>query len=102
MHVSGSMPLGSAGGETAHTLTINEMASHVHVPQASKNPPNQGPATGNVWAALAASYAATPNNNTMSPQATSANGGSQPHDNMSPYLVLNFIIALQGIFPSRN
>jgi microcystin-dependent protein len=38
----------------------------------------------------------------MNSAALSFNGGSQPHQNMSPYLVLNFIIALQGIFPSRN
>jgi microcystin-dependent protein len=38
----------------------------------------------------------------LNPQAVSNTGGSQPHNNMMPYLVLNFIIALQGIFPSRN
>jgi microcystin-dependent protein len=38
----------------------------------------------------------------MSPACISATGGNQPHENMSPYLVLNFIIALQGIFPSQN
>jgi microcystin-dependent protein len=38
----------------------------------------------------------------MNPSCTTATGGNQPHENMSPYLVLNFIIALQGIFPSQN
>ena len=38
----------------------------------------------------------------MSPQCITATGGNQPHENMSPYLVLNFVIALQGIFPSQN
>ena len=46
-------------------------------------------------------YAGTVNEQ-MSPNACTAVGGSQPHENMSPYLVLNFCIALQGIFPSRN
>jgi microcystin-dependent protein len=39
---------------------------------------------------------------TMNPQCVTSVGGSQPHNNMMPYLCLNFIIALQGIFPSRN
>jgi microcystin-dependent protein len=47
-------------------------------------------------------YSANPANQTLSSGSIAAAGGSQPHDNMSPYLVLNFVIALQGIFPSRN
>jgi microcystin-dependent protein len=41
-------------------------------------------------------------NTALSASAIGSTGGSQPHENMSPFLVLNFCIALQGIFPSRN
>ena len=46
--------------------------------------------------------AAGSSNTSLNPQAVTAAGGNQPHDNMQPYSVLNFCIALQGIFPSRN
>jgi microcystin-dependent protein len=48
-------------------------------------------------------YSNAPSGTTaMAASAIGATGGGQPHDNMPPYLVLNYIIALQGIFPSRN
>jgi microcystin-dependent protein len=57
---------------------------------------------GNLWARNnAAPFAGTPNN-AMHPQSLTSVGGGQPHDNMPPYLVLNFVIALVGIFPTRN
>lgn len=97
----GSHILGERAGQTAHTLTISELPAHTHAPSASSNAPNQGVPTGNVWAANAGAYAASPdslmNNTIMQPV-----GGSQPHENMPPYLVINFVIALQGIFPSQN
>jgi len=49
-----------------------------------------------------AGYGQPANLVTLSPQWVTSAGGSQPHNNMMPYLVLNFIIALQGIFPSQN
>ena len=101
IHMGAGYNLGQAGGETSHTLKTSELPAHVHTPQANTAAADQGAATGNYWAALGASYAATPNN-TMNPAATTATGGSQAHENMSPYLVLNFIIALQGIFPSQS
>jgi microcystin-dependent protein len=68
---------------------------------ASSSPANLGVPTGNLWAVGNAAY--NPVANTlMSPVATSSAGGSQPHDNMSPYLTLNIGIALTGIFPSRS
>jgi microcystin-dependent protein len=61
-----------------------------------------GSAAGNVWATFSSNqYNSTPNT-AMNPACITATGGSQPHENMSPYLVLNFIIALQGIFPSQT
>jgi microcystin-dependent protein len=101
LHVGNGIVLGEMGGEQAHTLNISELPAHTHVPIASSAAPSLPSATGNSWAAQAALYNASPNN-AMNPQSLPATGGSQAHENMSPYLVLNFIIALQGIFPSQN
>jgi microcystin-dependent protein len=99
---NGFSVLGQPGGETSHTINISEMAAHTHFAQGSSAAPNKTSASGNVWASNAAlPYDPVPDN-TMNPACILPTGGSQPHENMSPYLVLNFIVALQGIFPSRN
>ena len=61
-----------------------------------------GDPTNNFLAPVANTYAGPSNLTTLNPQSVTSVGGSQPHNNMMPYLVLNFIIALQGIFPSQN
>ena len=103
MHTGNNFFLGQASGEQTHTLTTTEMPTHTHVPNASSSPPNINTPANNFWASNTgfAPYGTIPNES-MSPIALTNTGGSQPHDNMAPYLVLNFIIALQGIFPSRN
>lgn len=95
--------LGQNGGEESVTLQVSQMPAHNHTVQASAAVGNQASPTGNAWAAQgrAPIYSATANT-TMSPGSTSLTGGSQPHDNRSPYLTMNYVIALQGIFPSRN
>ncbi len=103
VHVGQGISLGERGGETAHTLNISEMPAHNHVPVGSNtNPPTSPGAAGNLWSANNAKPFATSPTGSMNPACVLPAGGSQPHENMSPYLVLNFIIALQGIFPSRN
>jgi microcystin-dependent protein len=99
----GSYNVGQVGGETSHTLTINEMPAHLHPAVAQSTPSNPGASPVNsIWAATpTAAFASSPNV-TMNPAAVTNTGGSQPHENMPPYLVLNFVIALMGIFPSRN
>lgn len=57
---------------------------------------------GNVWAQQGANPFSSQANASMGPTTVAPIGGSQPHPNLQPYLVVNFIIALQGIFPSRN
>jgi microcystin-dependent protein len=101
VHMGSGMTQGQKGGETAHALTMGEMCAHTHVAQASSSAPTTGTPTNNVWAALPGSYSATADS-TMNPASDAPIGGGQPHDNMQPYLVINFVIALQGIFPSRN
>jgi microcystin-dependent protein len=103
VHVGQGIALGQRGGETAHTLNISEMPAHNHIPVGSNtNPPTSPTALANLWSANNAKPFAASATGSMSPACVLPAGGSQPHGNMSPYLVLNFIIALQGIFPSRN
>ncbi len=102
VHSGQGVSLGQSAGETAHTVTMSEMPAHNHVPQGGNVAANVGPVANAFWADSGKSiFAATPNSQ-MLPAAVSNVGGSQPHNNMQPYLVLNFVIALVGIFPSRN
>lgn len=96
--------LGEAAGSTSVTINQQTMPQHLHFAQGTSN------SSGNVATAANALLAAT--NVTvygpaaalvaLDPASVTNVGGSQPHNNMMPYLTLNFIIALQGIFPSRN
>jgi microcystin-dependent protein len=103
VHVGNGIILGELGGETSHTLNISELPAHNHVPVGNTSAPTAPGPGGNLWAANPNNlYATAANNNGMNPACILPTGGSQPHENMSPYLVLNFVIALQGIFPSQN
>jgi microcystin-dependent protein len=96
--------LGESGGAEAVTLTVQQIPSHTH-PAGCVGGTNTGSAAspgGNVWAAQSATgvYADQPPTNPMAAGAAAPAGGSQPHDNMIPYLPINFIISLFGIFPN--
>jgi microcystin-dependent protein len=88
----------------AHTLSPSELPTHVHLAQGDPGQPTQTSPAGHLWAAQSANGYTTAAQSPvqMSAQSISAVGGGQPHTNQAPYLVLNFIIALEGIFPSRN
>ena len=102
VHVGDGIILGEQGGETAHTLNISEIPAHNHVPVGSSTTGTLTSASGNLWGGSSANpYGPSPTF-AMNPASVLPTGGSQPHENMSPYLVLNFIIALQGIFPSQS
>jgi microcystin-dependent protein len=100
--------LGQSGGEQTVTLQVSQIPVHGHSAMAATSGGKNSP-TGNVWGesklgktplyVYATSGAANVN---MNPGALAAAGGNQPHNNMPPYLGLSFIIALQGIFPSRG
>jgi microcystin-dependent protein len=105
MHIGNGHVQGEAAGETSHTLTTQEMPAHSHVANANKTTSDSLSPAGKFWGTDTAGdspYAPAPNGFHLSPTAVSTAGGSQPHNNLAPSLVLNFCIALVGIFPSRN
>lgn len=101
-HLGGGLTQGQAGGEVAHTLTIQEMPQHIHFGNAATSDGDIPTATGNMLGAFNNGYGGAVALTSLLPASISNVGGSQPHENMSPYLVLNYVIALQGIFPSQN
>ena len=103
MHAGSGFVIGQAGGEAAHTLTSPEMPNHNHVVNGTKSVGDQVIAGGNLFANVTANlYASSAPNQPVAAGTVGAVGGSQPHTNLAPYLVLTLCIALQGIFPSRN
>jgi microcystin-dependent protein len=94
--------LGEAAGSTSVTINIQQLPTHIHGLQATNNNGAVASPNGAVLGAVNNMYGPPNNLTTLHPGSVTSVGGSQPHNNMMPYLVLNFIIALQGIFPSRN
>ena len=103
-HMGGGLTLGERGGEEAHTLITSEIPAHTH--PANSAAISVGNAIGNYWGDGTAVgvnlYASSPVDSPMAAGLIGNNSGGQPHNNLSPYLVLNYIIALQGIFPSQS
>lgn len=103
IHIGEGHVLGERAGEQSHTLAAAEMPQHTHPLQAASATGDTPLAPGNLLAdspsqLYAAANALTP----LHPTSVTSSGGGQAHPNMQPYLSLNFCIALQGIFPSRN
>ena len=101
MHMGAGYTQGQAAGAVNHTLSIAEMPAHVHPLVGTTDLGNRSSAAGNNPAAARGHYGPAVDT-ALHPGSVTVVGGSQPHNNMSPYLVLSFAIALQGIFPSRN
>jgi microcystin-dependent protein len=107
VHFGGGVQLGQSAGEAAHALTAQEMPAHSHRLLASSDFANSSVPAGAVPAAkgrggrdIYAPGGSAPVS--CHPAAINASGSGAAHENMQPYLTLNFIIALQGIFPARN
>jgi microcystin-dependent protein len=92
--------LGQLGGTETHTLVGTEMPAHTHTVRAAASGALTGPANA-VWAPAPAGYGPTAGAVLASGCVTPAAGG-QPHENLPPFLTINFQIALTGIFPSQN
>ena len=103
LHMGGSHTLGERAGEQAHTLAVSELPAHTHAVQASSTPGNTPVPTGAVLADSPSQlYGPAASLTGINPGTVASVGGSQPHQNMQPFLTITFCIALQGIFPSRN
>lgn len=106
VHVGPNFALGQVGGAESVTLTTSQIPAHSHVPQgfSAQGGGNQNTPQNGVWATSTAGsvYSNTAPTVAMDPNAIGSTGGSQPHDNMIPFLVINFIISLFGIFPSQT
>lgn len=107
VHIGNGVTLGQSAGEENHTLTTTEMPAHSHAAVGGNQQPTQTPG-GNTWGTVPSAEGGTPlyssqaPNAQMNPAAIQAAGGGQAHPNMQPFLTLNFCIAVQGIYPSRN
>jgi microcystin-dependent protein len=105
IHFGGGHTLGDSAGQEQHTLTIPELPAHTHATMASSLDGDQPSPAGNLLAGTANAqlYSSTATNlEPLLPATISSVGGSQSHENRQPFLVLNFCIALQGIFPSAT
>lgn len=101
LHTGSGIVLGQASGEETHTLSLSEIPGHTHSLGAITAPGNSAAPAGNSFAAHRSGYAEGASV-ALNPQTVGNAGGSQPHANLQPYLVLTFCISLQGIFPSPN
>lgn len=104
VHVGPGFSLGQSGGVESVTLTTSQIPAHSHVPQGNANVGNQnGPGNG-LWAnsGTPTLYSNAAPSLVMDPAAVGSSGGSQPHDNMHPFLCVNFILSLFGVFPSQT
>ena len=99
--------LGETAGTSAVSLLVSEMPAHAHSVNCNPVAGNLPNPSNNMWSPLTGRtppnlYGAGPADTTMSPLAVGIAGGGLPHNNMSPYLVVNFCIAMQGVFPPRG
>ncbi|WP_282940364.1 tail fiber protein [Paenibacillus sp. RC67] len=99
-----SYQLGGMGGTEQVTLTVNQIPAHTHAMIGQPKRGNTNSPQDAFWAKSTLNQFAAPSNSPqpMNPGSISPAGGSQPHENMMPYLAVNFIISLYGIYPSQN
>jgi microcystin-dependent protein len=102
----GTITPGTTGGAVSHTLSVAELPAHTHTMQAAPVPSHAADPSGKVLGATEANginvMHVADGSAALHPAALTISGGGQPHANMQPYTTSNFIIALQGIFPSHN
>lgn len=93
--------IGEQGGVETVTLNTNQIPAHSHAPLSVSGNGNQSTPQNGVWAGVTTSiYTSNPPNTPFSPSIGGVSGGSQPHENLMPFLAISFIISLFGIYPS--
>jgi microcystin-dependent protein len=99
-----SRTLGQKGGTETETLNSGQMANHSHSLRSHPFPGNASGPAGNTFARTVGAVPYTPSSNLvdMATQMLASTGGGQAHNNLQPFLTMNFIIALTGTFPSRS
>lgn len=103
IHFGNGFTLAETGGVETVTLTVSQIPAHSHPALATNNPQTgQIPSGALVSNGPSIYVAGASPNATMAPQSITATGGSQPHNNFQPYLCVDFIISLFGIFPSQT
>jgi microcystin-dependent protein len=102
LHRGNGFSQGQPGGEQSHTLVLGEDPVHTHSVVGSATAGDSPIPAGNYLGAADNLYAPLASPTTLHPSTIGNAGGSQPHENMQPYLVLSFCIALQGAFPTQN
>jgi microcystin-dependent protein len=106
VHQGPGFVIGQTGGSDVATLTPNHLPAHTHAVNATTNKGNKAGPAGSLPAAdaagITAEYSSAAGNTTMNPAMIAPTGSGQPFSIQNPYLVLNYIIALAGIFPSRS
>jgi microcystin-dependent protein len=102
LHSGGSFTQGTSFGEESHTLTLSELPAHNHFVRASDAAATDAAPGGAALASSPNTYVPFGNPTTIHPGTIGNVGGGQAHENRQPFLALNWAIALQGIFPSRN
>lgn len=104
VHQGSGFVLGQMGGVETVTLTTNQVPAHSHAPRASSSGSTQSGPGGAVWGqgTTAKNYASGAPNAAMASDMVQTTGGSQPHENMMPFVGLTFCIALFGIFPPQS
>ena len=104
IHFGNGFTLAETGGVEEVTLTVSQIPAHNHAFLGTSSNANDANAQNNVVAQATAGfpYLNAPPTAAMAPQSVSSTGGSQPHTNFQPYLCVDFIISLFGIFPSQT
>lgn len=102
VHQGPGKALGMSAGSESVTLTLANLPQHNHLVNAATGEASSADPTNNAWATTDSNPYIESANGTMAAGAIGNTGGSQAHNNMQPYLTINFCIAVQGLFPSRN
>jgi microcystin-dependent protein len=105
LHIGSGFVIGQMGGQESVTLTAQQLPAHTHSPVGDGGGVNTSSPSNNVWGnwgTTGSPYSTQAPSAQMNPQTLLAAGGSQPHDNMLPYLAVNYIISLFGIYPPQS